>query len=177
MFAPSLDAAESAAVRQVIGQGMRAAITGEDPASPLLHLLPSHPSFAPGHDLRIPGITLVYSPAIMQRDPNQAPTSVNPATEKHYRVQELVKLWGLSDWTIRRMFQNEPGSRASVCRNICGVAFETLTTSASSFSFPPDRRLRCFSSTLISASTNNRCRREPHLLARVCRSPSPVQKK
>lgn len=31
------------------------------------------------------------------------------AFEKHYSVQQIAKLWGLSDDTIRRIFQNEPG--------------------------------------------------------------------
>ena len=31
------------------------------------------------------------------------------STEKHYSVAELAKLWQLSERTIRRMFENEPG--------------------------------------------------------------------
>lgn len=31
------------------------------------------------------------------------------ASEKHYSVSELASLWGLSERTIRRMFENEPG--------------------------------------------------------------------
>jgi transcriptional regulator GlxA family with amidase domain len=31
------------------------------------------------------------------------------STEKHYSVAELAKLWSLSERTIRRMFENEPG--------------------------------------------------------------------
>lgn len=31
------------------------------------------------------------------------------AFEKHYSVQQIAKLWGLSDETIRRRFQDEPG--------------------------------------------------------------------
>jgi transcriptional regulator GlxA family with amidase domain len=31
------------------------------------------------------------------------------ANEKHYSVVELAKLWALSERTIRRMFENEPG--------------------------------------------------------------------
>jgi hypothetical protein len=31
------------------------------------------------------------------------------ALEKHYRVNELAGLWGLSAKIIRRMFANEPG--------------------------------------------------------------------
>jgi hypothetical protein len=30
-------------------------------------------------------------------------------TEKHYSVAELAQLWALSEKTIRRMFENEPG--------------------------------------------------------------------
>lgn len=41
-------------------------------------------------------------------------TSSDPPTpdlgvEKHYSVGELAKLWSLSEKTIRRMFENEPG--------------------------------------------------------------------
>ena len=31
------------------------------------------------------------------------------ANEKHYSVVELAKLWALSERTIRRMFESEPG--------------------------------------------------------------------
>ena len=31
------------------------------------------------------------------------------ANEKHYSVVEVAKLWALSERTIRRMFENEPG--------------------------------------------------------------------
>ncbi len=31
------------------------------------------------------------------------------STEKHYSVAELGKIWNLSEKTIRRMFENEPG--------------------------------------------------------------------
>jgi transcriptional regulator GlxA family with amidase domain len=31
------------------------------------------------------------------------------ANEKHYSVAELAALWALSERTIRRMFENEPG--------------------------------------------------------------------
>jgi transcriptional regulator GlxA family with amidase domain len=31
------------------------------------------------------------------------------AFEKHYSVQQIAKLWGLSDDTIRRIFQDEDG--------------------------------------------------------------------
>jgi hypothetical protein len=35
--------------------------------------------------------------------------SAELASEKHYSVAELAKLWGLSERTIRRMFENVPG--------------------------------------------------------------------
>lgn len=35
--------------------------------------------------------------------------STDLASEKHYSVSELAKLWGLSERTIRRMFENEAG--------------------------------------------------------------------
>lgn len=31
------------------------------------------------------------------------------AVERHYSVQELAVLWNLSEKTIRRLFENEPG--------------------------------------------------------------------
>lgn len=31
------------------------------------------------------------------------------STERHYSVAELGKIWNLSEKTIRRMFENEPG--------------------------------------------------------------------
>jgi hypothetical protein len=33
----------------------------------------------------------------------------DPGVERHYSVGELAKLWSLSEKTIRRMFENEPG--------------------------------------------------------------------
>jgi transcriptional regulator GlxA family with amidase domain len=30
-------------------------------------------------------------------------------SQKHYSVTELARLWNLSEKTIRRMFENEPG--------------------------------------------------------------------
>ena len=32
-----------------------------------------------------------------------------PALQQHYTVQQLAKLWGRDECTIRRMFQDEPG--------------------------------------------------------------------
>lgn len=33
----------------------------------------------------------------------------SPATERHYSVAEIAKLWSLSPNAIRRIFQKEPG--------------------------------------------------------------------
>ena len=35
--------------------------------------------------------------------------SREPSTEKHYSVAELAGIWKLSENTIRRIFENEPG--------------------------------------------------------------------
>ena len=35
--------------------------------------------------------------------------STDLAGEKHYSVAEVARLWDLSEKTIRRMFENEPG--------------------------------------------------------------------
>jgi transcriptional regulator GlxA family with amidase domain len=37
------------------------------------------------------------------------PPSSAPAFEKHFSVNELAEWWGLSERTIRRMFDSEPG--------------------------------------------------------------------
>ena len=34
---------------------------------------------------------------------------VDLASEKHYSVIEIAKLWALSEKTVRRMFEREPG--------------------------------------------------------------------
>ena len=35
---------------------------------------------------------------------------IEPATfERHYSVDELAELWGMSDDFVRRLFQHEPG--------------------------------------------------------------------
>lgn len=31
------------------------------------------------------------------------------ATEQHYSVREVAEMWHISEATVRRMFQNEPG--------------------------------------------------------------------
>jgi hypothetical protein len=31
------------------------------------------------------------------------------STERHYSIQELATLWNLSEKTVRRLFENEPG--------------------------------------------------------------------
>jgi hypothetical protein len=36
-------------------------------------------------------------------------TSTDLGSERHYSVAELANLWNLSENTIRRMFDNEPG--------------------------------------------------------------------
>jgi hypothetical protein len=59
------------------------------------------------------------------------------SSERHYSVAELGKLWNLSEKTIRRMFENEPGvlrwgkSEARVqrvslhtCTDVCGLELE-----------------------------------------------------
>jgi hypothetical protein len=41
--------------------------------------------------------------------PTSDPSTPDPGVERHYSVGELAKLWSLSEKTIRRMFENEPG--------------------------------------------------------------------
>jgi AraC-like DNA-binding protein len=36
-------------------------------------------------------------------------TISDKAVERHYSVEEIGTLWGLSPRTVRRMFENEPG--------------------------------------------------------------------
>jgi hypothetical protein len=36
-------------------------------------------------------------------------TPPHPALERHYSVAEVAKLWSLSDRTVKRMFEDEPG--------------------------------------------------------------------
>ena len=36
-------------------------------------------------------------------------TSIDLSREKHYSIAEVAKLWDLSEKTIRRMFEREPG--------------------------------------------------------------------
>ena len=36
-------------------------------------------------------------------------TSIDLSREKHYSIAEVAKLWALSEKTIRRMFEHEPG--------------------------------------------------------------------
>jgi hypothetical protein len=50
--------------------------------------------------------------ASINRTNEQTPTKerdVNVALERHYRVQEVAKLWGFSIQTIREIFRDEPG--------------------------------------------------------------------
>ena len=41
--------------------------------------------------------------------PGSDPPTPDLGVERHYSVGELAKLWSLSEKTIRRMFENEPG--------------------------------------------------------------------
>ena len=44
------------------------------------------------------------------KKPAQAtPEMGNVSVEKHYSVSELAQMWRLSEKTIRRMFEDEPG--------------------------------------------------------------------
>jgi hypothetical protein len=45
--------------------------------------------------------------SLPQAESNQATQEIS--VEKHYSVPELARLWHLSEKTIRRMFENEPG--------------------------------------------------------------------
>jgi transcriptional regulator GlxA family with amidase domain len=36
-------------------------------------------------------------------------TSQSPASERHHSVADVASMWNLSEDTVRRMFQNEPG--------------------------------------------------------------------
>lgn len=60
-------------------------------------------------------LTYTYSREFLQqagyRYPSYASTmtSVIRITERHYSVQEVAQMWGLSPTAIRRMFRNEPG--------------------------------------------------------------------
>lgn len=38
-----------------------------------------------------------------------ASTCGDASREKHYSILEVAELWGLSEKTIRRLFQDEPG--------------------------------------------------------------------
>jgi hypothetical protein len=46
--------------------------------------------------------------AVTSRETGQA-TPPEFSTEKHYSVAELAKIWQLSEHTVRRMFENQPG--------------------------------------------------------------------
>jgi len=41
--------------------------------------------------------------------PGSYPLTPDPGVERHYSVGELARLWTLSEKTIRRIFENEPG--------------------------------------------------------------------
>lgn len=46
-------------------------------------------------------------PSLVRSSSSSAPAGT--AFERHYCVNELAQLWGLSEKTIRRIFGNEPG--------------------------------------------------------------------
>ena len=37
-----------------------------------------------------------------------SPQAIDPASEKHYSVGEVAKLWALSEKTVRKIFESEP---------------------------------------------------------------------
>ena len=43
------------------------------------------------------------------KKPIQNTSQAAPALEQHYSVTEVAKMWALSEKTIRRMFEEEPG--------------------------------------------------------------------
>lgn len=59
----------------------------------------------------------IYSQPNARKKPQAASSGPTPgldetqeiSIEKHYSVSELAKLWKLSETTIRRMFETEPG--------------------------------------------------------------------
>ena len=53
--------------------------------------------------------------------------SVSPAFERHFTVRELAALWNLSEDTVRRCFQREPGVIEVVgCRKVSKRRYITL---------------------------------------------------
>lgn len=53
---------------------------------------------------------LAKKPARSTSDSSNSTETTNEiGAEKHYSVLELAELWNLSENTIRRMFENEPG--------------------------------------------------------------------
>jgi AraC-like DNA-binding protein len=46
-------------------------------------------------------------PSLVRSNGSSSPASA--AFERHYSVGELAQLWGLSERTIRRIFNSEPG--------------------------------------------------------------------
>jgi hypothetical protein len=44
---------------------------------------------------------------IPEREDGRRP--IDLAVERHYSIQELAVLWNLSEKTVRRLFENEPG--------------------------------------------------------------------
>jgi transcriptional antiterminator len=49
------------------------------------------------------------SPSSLARKPVQNAIQQTLALERHYTVGEIAKMWGLSEKTVRRMFEDEDG--------------------------------------------------------------------
>ena len=41
------------------------------------------------------------------------------ASQRHYSVTEIAKMWSLSERTVKRMFQDEPGVQSGAQKNDC----------------------------------------------------------
>jgi len=59
----------------------------------------------------IDGTASQKAPIAIHEDmvPERPPEPEDLCAERHYSVAELAELWNLSQKTIRRMFENEPG--------------------------------------------------------------------
>lgn len=66
------------------------------------HDQPRHPADTPDHALRKP-VQSVHE----ESSASDQPTSLS--SERHYSVSEISKMWSLSERTVKRMFQDEPG--------------------------------------------------------------------
>lgn len=61
-------------------------------------------------ELDVTTSTQIKRPAQASLEPDiNRNTTQEISVEKHYSVAELAQLWQLSEKTIRRMFENEPG--------------------------------------------------------------------